>query len=384
MWWVEFFFWFSGSFIFYSYLGYLAVLKLIALFKPACRPANVPLCEMRVTLLISAYNEERVIEKKILNSLALNYPGSLLEIVVVSDGSTDSTCDIVSRYANRQVKLLRYEGRNGKTACLNKAVVEAQGEVVVFSDANSQYDKDAIRELVKHFSNQRTGFVTGRTIYLSGDGEAASASIGLYSKIEQWTKTLESEIASCIGADGAIFAIRKALYRPLNSVDINDLVIPLNVLEQGYFGRLENNAFCFEKMASRPRDEFFRQVRITNRTIRAVVNHVNLLDPLQFGILSFEFFSHKVARLLVPFFMVVLFLTNLGLAMHHPLYVLPLVSQLLFFFMVWLAYSSDDLKRATGVLSVVHTFGLVNMAIVYGWIRYFKGETYVAWAPLQR
>lgn len=381
---VAFFFWFSGFLILYSFLGYPLVLKIISLFKPARRAVNAPSLERRVTLLISAYNEEAVIEDKILNSLELNYPRSLLEIVVVSDGSTDATCDIVARYAHRGVKLLHYEGRIGKTACLNQAVRRAEGEIVVFSDANSQYHKEAIRELVKHFADERVGFVTGRTIYVSADADGAPSSIGLYSKIEQWTKTLESEIGSCIGADGAVFAIRKALYRPLNSFDINDFVIPLNVVKQGYLGKLENLAFCFEEMASKPRDEFHRQVRITTRTIRAIVNHAELLDPLKFGFLSFELFSHKVVRLLVPFFMLILFLTSLGLAFQGPFYLLLLTGQALFYLTAWLNHSYDGLKGATGLLSIPHTFSLVNMAILYGWIQYFKGETYVAWAPSQR
>jgi cellulose synthase/poly-beta-1,6-N-acetylglucosamine synthase-like glycosyltransferase len=381
---ITFFFWFSGIFILYSYLGYLLVLKIISLFKPARRAVNAPSLERRVTLLISAYNEEAVIENKILNSLELNYPRSLLEIVVVSDGSTDSTCELAARYAHRGVKLLHYEGRIGKTACLNQAVRRAEGEVVVFSDANSQYHPETIRELVEHFADERIGFVTGRTIYVSGDSAEASGSIGLYSKIEQWTKTLESEIGSCIGADGAVFAIRKALYRPLNSFDINDFVIPLNVVKQGYLGKLENRAFCFEKSATAPRDEFYRQVRITNRTIRAIVNHADLLNPFRFGFLSFELFSHKIVRLLVPFFMLVLFLASLTLAFQGPFYLLIFTGQALFYLAAWLHHSYAGLKGSSGLLSLPHTFSLVNLAILYGWIQYFKGETYVVWAPSRR
>ena len=371
-------------FILYSYVGYLAVLKLIVLLKPERQPVRGLGAELSVTLLISAYNEEAVIEKKILNSLALDYPEDLLEIIVVSDGSTDGTCEIVSRYADRKVKLLHYEGRIGKTACLNRAMLEVRGDVIVFSDANSEYQQDAIRELVKHFSSESVGFVTGRTVYLSADGMRTTAPIGMYSKLEQWTKTLESEIASCIGADGAIFALRKALYAPLSNSDINDLVIPLAVVAQGYAGKLENNAVCFETMSIRPVDEFVRQVRITNRTIRAIVKYSKLLDPGSFGFFSFEFFSHKVARLLVPFFLLTLFVANVALAVDHPLYLITMYGQLLFYGLALLAHFLDGLKKTPGVLAIIHTITLVNTAIVYAWIRYFQGETYVAWAPLQR
>jgi cellulose synthase/poly-beta-1,6-N-acetylglucosamine synthase-like glycosyltransferase len=377
-------FWFAGIFVLYSYLGYPIVLKLLSFFKSARRPMNSPAGDLTVTLLISAYNEQAVIEEKILNSLSLNYPASLLEIIVVSDGSTDSTCEIVSRYANRGVKLVHYEGRIGKTACLNYAVLDAKGEIIVFSDGNSQYDKDAIQQLMKHFADPRIGFVTGRTIYLSAKLHGISEPIGWYSKIEQWTKALESKIGSCIGADGAIFAIRKALYQPLKSVDINDFVIPLNVMKQGYLGKLENGAFCFENITNTAHAEFERQVRISNRTIRAILNHVGLLNPFRFGLLSFQLFSHKAARLLIPCFMLILFLTNFVLAIHQPLYRPFFVGQLAFYSVAWFASTWDRLKGRTGLLSVPHTFCLVNLAIFCGWIEYFKGTSYVVWAPAER
>lgn len=316
-----------------------------------------------------------------MNSLALDYPKELLEIAVVSDGSTDPTCDIVSRFVDRNVHLWHYEGRRGKTACLNQALWRASGEIVVFSDANSQYEVDAIRQLVQHLCDERVGFVTGRTIYVSAETSKTAVGIGLYSRLEQWTKMLESQIGSCIGADGAIFAIRRVLYRPLSSLDINDLVVPLMILEQGSLGRFESRALCYEKTGSGPCDEFHRQVRITNRTIRALVNHATLLNPLKFGFLSFQIFSHKVARLLVPFFLLSLFFTSLSLAKKEPLYVVFFGMQLLFYVSAWVNYTCSAPKTATQVFNLFHTFSLVSLAVLYGWYQYFKGETYVAWAP---
>jgi cellulose synthase/poly-beta-1,6-N-acetylglucosamine synthase-like glycosyltransferase len=380
---VTFVFWFSGFFIFYSYLGYPLLLEILSLFKSAVRPAKRPYAQPPVTLLISAYNEEAVIEEKLLNSLASNYPRSLLEIVVVSDGSTDSTCDIVSRYAHQGVKLRHYEGRMGKTACLNRAVPRAEGEIVVFSDANSLYDKEAIRELVKNFSDDRIGFVTGRTLYVSADAKGAAASIGLYSKIEQWIKTLESEIGSCIGADGAIFAVRKELYQPLKAYDINDFVIPLVVIEQGYRGKLENGAFCYEETAGAAKKEFRRQVRITNRTIRAIVNRLYLLNPFGYGLLAFELCSHKVCRLLVPFVMLILLVTDLILSLTDEFYYFTFCAQLLFYLLGGFNYLSFKSKFSflSRMSSLAHTFIMTNFAILSGWIKYLKGEASVVWVP---
>ena len=236
--------------IIYPYVGYPAVLWLISLFilkKSKEEPVQLL---SKVTLLISAYNEEGVIKDKIINSLALSYPKDLLEIVVVSDGSEDRTKDIVEQYGDKGVILRHYEGRIGKTACLNKASPLANGDIIVFSDANSHYDKGAVNNLVRNFSDNNIGFVTGTTKYITNDNENSVESVGLYTKIEKLTKTLESRISSCVGADGAIFAIRKNLYQPLKDYDINDFVIPLNVVKQGYRGILESNAYCIEKTAS--------------------------------------------------------------------------------------------------------------------------------------
>ncbi|HKZ46858.1 MAG TPA: glycosyltransferase family 2 protein, partial [Thermodesulfobacteriota bacterium] len=257
---VKFIFWFSVILIFYPYIGYLLILKIISFFKSNNSIADNEEFKPLATLLISAYNEEAVIEDKILNSLDLNYPKELLEIVVISDGSNDKTNELVIKYADKGVVLRHYEGRIGKTACLNRAVPLAKGEIIVFSDANSRYDREAIRELVRSFADKEVGFATGFTRYTTDEGLIDS--ISLYSRIEKITKKLESKIASCVGADGAIFAIRKPLYKLLNDYDINDLVIPLNVIKQGYRGRFEDRAFCTEKAVSY-RGEFNRQVRIT-------------------------------------------------------------------------------------------------------------------------
>lgn len=339
------------------------------------RPGNI---EPKVSLFISVYNEEAVIEEKLLNSLALDYPKELIEIVVISDGSSDRTDEIVARYAPQGVILRSYEGRIGKTACLNKAVPLAKGDIIVFSDANSKYDREAIKRLVSHFSDPQIGFVTGGTKYISEDGGKMLDSIGIYSKIEKVTKVLESRTGSCVGADGAIFAIRKSLYQPLQSVDINDFVIPLNIIRKGFRGILDENAFCIEKIAKGTKGEFNRQVRISNRTIRALVNQRGLLNPFIYGFFSFELLSHKVGKMLVPFFLLSAFILNLFLLGQGTLYIAAFFSQLFLYGLSALGHwgSLKDLSR---LVSMSHTFVVVNFAILMGWIKYMKGDTYTTW-----
>lgn len=335
----------------------------------------------RVSLLISVYNEETVIDNKIRNALSMDYQKDLLEIVVVSDGSTDRTDEIVTQYATEGVVLRSYPGRIGKTECLNRAVPLAHGEIIVFSDANSEYDKYAIREMVRHFNKGSVGFVTGATRYLSGEGDHLRESIEIYSKIEHITKRLESVFGSCVGADGAIFSTRKSLYRRLNPYDINDLVTPFLIIKQRFQGIFEGRAWCFEKTAKDVRGEFSRQVRITNRTIRAIVNNRELLNPFRYGFFSFALFSHKICKLLTPFFLLFMLFSSAVLIPQGLFYGLMFAGQVLFYSLAGAAFLSH--WGFSRFASIPKTFTASNFAIVIGWLKYFRGDTHTTWTTVR-
>jgi cellulose synthase/poly-beta-1,6-N-acetylglucosamine synthase-like glycosyltransferase len=375
-------FWLAVLVVWYAYVGYFVVLAVLDLFrgKEAVRQDDESL--PTVSLVISAYNEEGVIAEKLRNSLALDYPEELLEIVVVSDGSQDATQGIVGSYADQGVVLRHYEGHIGKTACLNRAVPEVKGEIVVFSDANSQYDRHALRHLVKRFADARIGWVTGRTEYISAAGDRALSTAGLYSRIERSLKVLESRIGSCVGADGAIFAIRKSLYRPLKDYDINDFVIPAKIIQQGFRGVLVEDAYCVERAAGSVSGEFVRHVRITARSLRAIFTHSSLLNPFRYPLFSFELVSHKLMKFLVPFALpVALVFNGLIVAMGAgPFYIVTLSLQVVFY-ALWLAgWLKVPVPFLSRPASVVVTFCTVNLAILLGWIKYFRGETFTTWA----
>ena len=376
-------FWLSILFILYAYVGYPMLLWVLAIFKTRRTSKCTAECDTsrkEVTLIISAYNEEKVIENKILNSLAIEYPGELLEIMVVSDASEDNTDRIVSNYADRGIVLQRYEGRLGKTECLNRTVPAAKGDIIIFSDANSLYDGNAVRELVKHFGDPAIGFVTGSSKYISSQAsEPILEPIGIYSKLEQLTKGLESRIGSCVGADGAIFAIRKNLYKSLKRSDINDLVIPFNIIEQGYSGIFEKGAFCLENAAKNMEGEFYRQVRITSRTLRAIASHSILLNPFRFGSFSFALFSHKVCKLCVPFFLMTFMAANIIMLPRGGVFAVVLVLQLMFYAMAALHSFMDKVSGLSSFLSIPKTFAVANYAILMGWFKYFRGETFTTW-----
>ncbi len=375
-------FWVAVLVVLYAYVGYPLVLAVLGLFRTR-GPASPETERLpKVSLLISAYNEVAAIEDKLTNSLDLDYPGELLEIVVVSDASGDGTDDIARKYEDRGVVLKRCEGHIGKTACLNRAVPEAAGDIIVFSDANSRYDRRALRCLVERFSDRKIGFVTGRTEYLSPAGDGGSSAAGLYTRVEGLTKTLEGRIGSCVGADGAIFAIRKSLYRPLDASDINDLVIPAKIVQQGYRGVLAPDAFCLEPAAPDVSGEFTRHVRITTRSLRAIFRHPGLLNPFRYPLFSFELASHKLIRFLVPFALFTAFFFNVLIVAvgGGPVYGAALFLQVCLY-VLWLAGSLNiPLFFLTRPSRAAHTFCAVNLAILIGWIKFLKGEKFTTWA----
>lgn len=372
-------FWASCFLVLYPYFIYPAVLWAASLVrgKGVRKAEGEP--DKRATVMISAYNEEETIEDKILNTLELDYPRELLEVFVVSDGSTDGTDEIARRFADRGVVLKRYEGRIGKTGCLNRAVPEASGEIILFTDANSRLDGSALKKMVSLFSDDEIGFVTGGTRYVSEDD--GTESVGFYARLEALTKKLESRTGSCVGADGAIFAVRKDLYMPLRETDINDLVIPFKVVIQGGRGVYSQDVFCTEKTAGSARGEFNRQVRITTRTIRAVMSHAALLNPMSFGEFSLKLISHKLLRLLVPPFMLLAALSNLLLVASGYVYTLALIAQVLFYGLAWMKHSGRGPGGLPGILSMPYTFTTVNIAVFKGWVNFLKGETFVTWQP---
>ena len=384
---MSFLFWFSFSVTLYAYIGYpLLLFALSGLFRksdgvePSGRSSYLP----TVTLIISAYNEDKVIEHKIINSLGLMYPKKLLEIVVASDGSTDDTTAIVNKYASQGVVLRQFEGRIGKSACLNETVRLATGEIVVFSDANSHYDENALQQLVERFSDEGISFVTGHTRYIKSDQGKMVEAVGLYSKIELFVKQREGYFSSCVGADGAIFALRRILFQPLHADDINDLVAPLNVVRKGHRGVLEPKAFCTESLAEEYRGEFQRQVRIASRTIRAIVKNADLLNPFKFGMFAFQLLSHKVSKLFVPFFLTCLFFSNVILFTSHVVYQLLLVGQIGFYLV---GLKASPRRSGTGIertISLVRTFVIYNLAILVGWFNYARGKRYTTWTTVRQ
>jgi len=288
----------------YAYIGFPAIAALLGAVSPRHR-ATVDRRRgwRKVTVIISAYNEERSLEAKIRNVLATDYQRDRLQILVASDASTDRTDDIARSFGRDGVRLIVQPIRRGKSLGLNDAMERARGDIVVFTDANARFTPETIPTLLRYFTDPNVGLVTGYTQYETrGSGEVAHAT-NLYTSLERAIKIAESRWGCCVGADGAVFAMRRRLFRPLRHDDINDFVIPLNVIAQRAECLFASGAWCEEPTSDSVASEFRRQARITNRTLRALWRHVGLLNPFRYGLFSFFLFSHKIIRFLVPVLM---------------------------------------------------------------------------------
>lgn len=301
--------------LFYVYAGYPALLRLILAARGPRRVTKRDILPP-VTLIISAYNEAEVVRRKLENSLELEYPSDLLEIIVISDASTDGTDDIVRSFAPSRVQLQRQAERRGKTAGLNATVPHVSGEIVVFSDANALYQPDAVRMLVRSFADPSVGCVTGEARYVRGGTSAADRGERAYWDYEIQIKRLETAVGSMVGGDGAIYAIRRELWQTLPENAINDFLNPLQIVAAGWRAVYEPEAVCYEETAGGTRREYDRRVRIVSRSWRAVFQAPGVLNPFRVGLFSLSIVSHKILRWLSGIFVLTAVVSLLGLQMR--------------------------------------------------------------------
>lgn len=364
----------------YVYVGYPILLGVLSRIKSPKTVATADITPT-VSFVISCYNEEQVLEAKINNSLAFDYPDNLIQIVVVSDGSDDATDDIAKRYSSKNVLLIRQEGRLGKTMGINMAIPYCEGEIIVFSDANAMYQPGAIKKLVRNFNDNQVGYVVGAAIYSDADTNASSKSEDSYWQYEMKIKKIESDICSVVGGDGAIYAIRKHLFEPLDAEDINDFVNPLQIIAKGYRGIFEPEAICFEETAADFRKEAKRKERIVNRSFRGLIKVKEVLNPLKYGFYSIQLISHKLLRWLVPFFITIGGIFSLPLAFNNSLFFQILI--LAGLALSWLAMIGHFKKNHDNLSSIYYYpyyFFLVNIYAARGIIEAVKGNIQITWS----
>ncbi len=376
-------FWVCAALIGYVYLGY--PLLLFALARRRLAPRALPDERLpRVTLLISAYNEDAVIREKLENAISLDYPSGRLEIIVISDCSEDATDRIVTSFASQGVRLIRQPKRLGKSSGLNLGVAQATGEILIFSDANAIYQRDALRLLVRHFCDERIGYVVGNARYADIPGRPPSAdSEGLYWRLEGWLKRRESEFGSVVGGDGAIYAIRRELFSPLRPTDINDFLNPLQIIGRGYRGVYESAAICYEEASDSFEKEFRRKVRIVSRSLNALRRAPRVLLPWNQPRHWIALVSHKLLRWFVPALLILCALSALAL-WSSSVYRLAAVLQLIFYALALAGWAVEGRSRIPAILYLPYYFCLVNLAALFGIAKFGRGSLSPTWQTVRQ
>jgi len=312
---MDFLFWFAVFFVMYVYFGYPLLVALLARFRPARPPQLEELPS--VTLLIAAYNEEKVIAKKLENSFALDYPREKLQILVAADGSSDSTPEIVRRFQDRGVELNHIPERNGKMAAIIRAMPLARGSIVVFSDANNMYNEQAIRELVMPYGDPAVGATTGAKLILEDERQLSFAE-GFYWKYESWIKENETRLSTCTSAVGEMLSIRKELFRPPTRKIINDdRYTVFGLIRRGYRVYYTPAARSYETVSKTAKDEIVRRTRMVAGAYQTVAMAAELL-PLNRPLVLWQVISHKYLRAYVPFGMLLALVSNLALVLFSP------------------------------------------------------------------
>jgi len=308
-------FWFFAGSIIYTYFGYPLIITLLSKFRS--KPKPFPIYTPSATLLIAAYNEDAVIEDKILNCLELDYPKELLQILVITDGSNDRTPHIVEQYANKGIELMHQPERRGKMAAINRAIRNTRGEIIIFSDANNFYPADTLKELILPFSDPLIGAVSGAKVILQGDGSLGESE-GLYWKYESFIKEQESRFGNCTAVAGEVLAIRRKAYTvPPDHIINDDFYIAMQIIREGYRVIYNPKAMSFERVSASAPSEITRRRRIIAGRYQAIFMASKLL-PLHHPIISWQIISHKFLRPLVPFSMIGAALTNLFVLLRPP------------------------------------------------------------------
>lgn len=383
-------FWICIFIIFYTFAGYGIILYILVKIKKLILKPNVLLSSNyfpTVTLLIAAYNEENYIQEKINNCLEIEYPQDKLKIIFVTDGSTDATPNIISRYSN--IQLFHTPERNGKMAAIKRVMPSVQTEIVVFTDANTYLNKEAISELVKHYQNEKVGAVAGeKKILVETAADASSAGEGFYWKYESILKKWDYQLYSNVGAAGELFSIRKNLYQPVETDSIiDDHMIAMRIAERGYIIAYEPNAYAMETASANTKEELKRKIRIAAGGMQSIIRLKKSANPFHNPIFTFQYISHRVLRwTITPFLLIAAFILNITIVSKYqiPLYILLLICQMLFYSLAILGYYFEQKHIKIKIFFIPYYFCMMNYAVIAGIIRYFRKNQSAAWEKSQR
>ncbi|MCK5821889.1 MAG: glycosyltransferase family 2 protein [Bacteroidales bacterium] len=381
--------------VFYAYVGYGIVLfslvklkRILGLSKPYAENQDY---EPEVTLFVTAFNEEDFVEMKVRNSRELNYPPEKLKFVWVTDGSDDDTEKMLREYGD--IKVYHKDERNGKIAAMNRGFKFVETPIVMFSDANTLLGKESVQIIVDLFRNPKVGCVSGeKRIFKKEADAAAGAGEGLYWKYESTLKKWDSELYSVVGAAGELFAVRTELFHEVEKDTLlDDFIISLRIAMQGYTIQYNPEAYAIETASANVKEELKRKIRISAGGIQSIVRLRGLLNIFKYGVLSFQYISHRVLRWsLAPISLLLLIPLNLWIAINSggpiatDFYSILFWLQILFYAAALLGWFLENRKIKVKLLFVPYYFFIMNLSVFLGFSRYIKGQQSVKWERAKR
>ncbi|MCF0055773.1 glycosyltransferase family 2 protein [Dyadobacter sp. CY356] len=387
---MEVLFWISLFIVFYTFLGYGIVLYVLVRIRRIIKGKRIyPGLDQdfpTLTLVVAAYNEESLIEEKIRNTIGLNYPQGKLNLLFVTDGSTDRTPDLIAQHP--EIKLMHSAARSGKIMAIHRAMHEVDTEVVVYTDANTFLNQDALLLIARHYADPTVGAVSGEKRVLQDDVSDATAGEGFYWKYESKLKKWDSELYSVVGAAGELFSVRRSLYKEVEPDTIlDDFMISMLIAQEGYRIIYEPDAYASELSSDNIKEELKRKVRIAAGGIQSILRLKKLMTPFEHPLLWFQYISHRVLRWTVtPFLMILVFVLNFIICFRseNPIYIVILFGQVLFYGASLAGWLLERRKIKVKALFVPYYFCVMNYAVIAGINRYMKGSQSAAWEKSKR
>ena len=377
----------------YNYIGYPVLLFILSvayqvksdalyLLRRGNRRSRPILEEFpRVALLMSAYNEESVIQAKLENCLQIDYPVERLEFLFGLDAPTDATPDILNRFPSSRLRVLQHETRRGKLAVLCDLAQRTSADILVLTDANTMLDRNSVRNMVRHFADPRVGAVSGEEIRTVAQGSDPGAE-SLYWRYESAVKLLESRLNCSLGGNGAALAVRRSLFKPRRHSIVEDFQIPLEIRFNGFRVVYDPEVIAIEEITPTFSAQFTRRVRIGAGNYQTLFRNPGYLSPLN-GLLGFSFISHRFLRWLGPFVLLVALLCNIAVA-TQPRFAALLAIQCTFYLVALLGYVLKRQGRSTSLLSLPLHFCSMNLALFLGLYAYLTGRQGATWAATPR
>jgi len=380
-------FWIGIAIVVYTYVGYGLIIyilnKLIGRNKNTDNQADNFYPE--ITLMVAAYNEERFIESKIINSLSLDYPADKLNLWIVADGSTDKTVEMAQKFPT--VTTFHSQERKGKIHAVNRVMKSVKTPIVIFSDANTVLNKDAIKNIARHFKDKKVGGVAGEKQIVDNKSDNASGSgEGMYWKYESALKRMDSNLTTAIGAAGELFALRTELYHETEpDTLIEDFVTSMRIVANGYRFVYEPDAYAIETASATIGDEWKRKVRISAGGIQAIIRLPELLNPFRYGLVCWQYVSHRVLRwTLAPLALPLILITNIFLFNQSLFYKVCLFGQLTFYSVALLGHLLKDKKISIKGFFVPYYFSMMNLSVFAGVVRLIRKQQSVVWEKSER